>query len=114
MVESVWLGIPMRFQDVSLDEHIMMPDHFHRIVAIGFARDEVLQEIDGSNGRVGLPDIIRWFKSYSVVLHARGVKEGKWPFLPGGMWQRNYYEHIIRNEESLNRIRNYIQENPSR
>jgi REP-associated tyrosine transposase len=46
-------------------------------------------------------------------LHSR-VNEQSWPRFRGRFWQRNYYEHIIRNEESLNRIRQYIIENPMR
>jgi REP element-mobilizing transposase RayT len=41
-----------------------------------------------------------------------GVKQSGWPSYPGKLWQRNYYEHIIRNENELNRIREYIANNP--
>ncbi len=41
-----------------------------------------------------------------------GVKQHGWPSFPGKLWQRNYYEHIIRNEDELNRIRQYICDNP--
>ena len=44
--------------------------------------------------------------------YIRGVKISGWPPFAGKLWQRNYYEHIIRNEESLNRIREYIANNP--
>ncbi len=44
--------------------------------------------------------------------YADGVKQLGWPPFPGRLWQRNYYEHIIRDEESLNRIREYIANNP--
>ncbi|MGQ9826987.1 MAG: transposase, partial [Roseiflexus sp.] len=56
----------------------------------------------------GLPEIIRAFKTFS----ARRINASrKSPGVP--VWQRNYYEHIIRNEESLNRIREYIANNPA-
>ena len=42
----------------------------------------------------------------------RGIKQNGWQPFPGRLWQRNYYEHIIRNEEELNRFREYIQNNP--
>jgi len=41
-----------------------------------------------------------------------GVKQHGWTPFPGKLWQRNYYEHIIRNENDLNRIREYIVNNP--
>jgi len=40
------------------------------------------------------------------------VKQNGWPPFPARLWQRNYYEHIIRNEKDLNHIRQYIAENP--
>jgi len=46
--------------------------------------------------------------------YIRGVKQSGWTAFRGRLWQRNYYEHIIRSEESLNRLRRYIAENPLR
>lgn len=46
--------------------------------------------------------------------YIRGVKKFGWPAFRGRLWQRNYYEHVIRDEDSLNRIRQYITENPLR
>ena len=42
-----------------------------------------------------------------------GVRHHGWPAFAGRLWQRNYYEHVIRSEQSLNRIREYIAENPA-
>lgn len=46
--------------------------------------------------------------------YADRVKDSGWQPFPKRLWQRNYYEHIIRDEPTLNRIRCYIDENPSR
>jgi putative transposase len=43
-----------------------------------------------------------------------GVRQSGWAPFPGRLWQRNYYEHIIRNEESMHRLRQYILDNPAR
>ncbi|GBD25830.1 hypothetical protein HRbin30_01155 [bacterium HR30] len=61
-----------------------------------------------------LPGIVRWFKTMTTNEYIRGVKQSGWPPFNGRLWQRNYYEHIIRNDESLNRIRQYIADNPRR
>ena len=45
--------------------------------------------------------------------YMRGVKQSHWPPFPGKLWQRNYYEHIIRNQADYERIANYILTNPS-
>lgn len=44
--------------------------------------------------------------------YIRGVKQLAWPPFPGRLWQRNYFEHIMRNENDLARIRQYIADNP--
>ncbi|HDR16333.1 MAG TPA: hypothetical protein ENN79_12780 [Desulfobacteraceae bacterium] len=63
-----------------------------------------------------LPDtvgrIVQAFKSMTTHEYTIGVKKHGWPPFPGKLWQRNYYEHIIRNENELNRIREYIANNP--
>ena len=56
-------------------------------------------------------DIVGAFKSRVTVEYIRGVKTSGWPPFRGRLWQRNYYEHIIRNERALNAIRQYIIEN---
>jgi REP element-mobilizing transposase RayT len=61
-----------------------------------------------------LGDVIGAFKSRVTVEYARGVRTFGWTPFDRRLWQRNYYEHIIRNEEALNRIRRYIVENPIR
>ncbi|HSE86752.1 MAG TPA: transposase [Candidatus Binatia bacterium] len=61
-----------------------------------------------------LPTVIQWFKTMTTNEYIRGVKVASWPSFNRRLWQRNYYEHIIRNEDSLNRIRQYIIDNPAR
>ena len=59
-----------------------------------------------------LGDIVNWFKTMTTNQYIRGVKQNGWSPFPGKLWQRDYYEHIIRNEKELNHIRQYIAENP--
>jgi REP element-mobilizing transposase RayT len=61
-----------------------------------------------------LGDIVGAFKSITTHEYIRGVRELGWPSFDKRVWQRNYWEHIIRNEGSLNRIRHYIETNPAR
>jgi REP element-mobilizing transposase RayT len=63
--------------------------------------------LPGTVGRV-----IQAFKSISTHEYINGVKHKNWTPFPGKLWQRNYYEHIIRDDESLKRIRAYIINNP--
>jgi putative transposase len=61
-----------------------------------------------------LGQIVGWFKTMTTNEYIRGVKQQGWPPFPGKVWQRNYYEHVIRKGEALERIRAYIQANPQR
>jgi REP element-mobilizing transposase RayT len=64
--------------------------------------------------RVRLGDIVGAFKSLATTGYIAGVKAKGWLEFRGRLWQRNYYEHIIRDEDALNRIRRYVDDNPAR
>ena len=63
---------------------------------------------------LSLQDVVHRFKTLTTKRYADGVKQFGWTPFRGRLWQRNYYEHIVRDEESLNRIRQYILDNPAR
>jgi len=56
--------------------------------------------------------MIQWFKTMTTNEYISGVKKSRWPAFDGKLWQRNYYEHIIRDEKSLEKTREYIVGNP--
>ena len=62
--------------------------------------------------RLSLPDVVHRFKTITTKRYSDGVKCMDWLPYEGRLWQRNYYEHIIRSEKSLNHIRQYIADNP--
>jgi len=62
---------------------------------------------------LSLPDIVHRLKTMTTKRYADGVNKNQWQRFPGKLWQRNYYERIIRDEKSLYFIRKYIRENPS-
>lgn len=68
----------------------------------------------GDSDRPTIGDVVGAFKSWTTVLYTRGVKQSAWPAFRGRLWQRNYYEHIIRDDAALRRIRDYIITNPAR
>ena len=61
---------------------------------------------------MSLPDVVHRFKSLTTYRYSNGVKQKGWLPFPSRLWQRDYYEHIIRNEYDLNEIREYIVNNP--
>lgn len=64
--------------------------------------------------RLTLGRIVRWLKTMTTNAYIHGVRQNGWEPFPGRFWQRNYYEHIIRDERELNVIRRYIRDNPAR
>ncbi len=107
-----WLKTADLRPSVALDQFIVMPNHFHGILWIdaehkGTARCAPTAQQFGQVVYGSLPAIIRAFKS-ATTKHINIFRQ-----VPGAqVWQRGYYEHVIRNEKSLERIREYIENNP--
>ncbi len=59
-----------------------------------------------------LPTVVQWFKTMTTNEYIRGVKQHNWSRFTGKLWQRNYFDRIIRDADELNRIREYILYNP--
>ena len=116
MIQTKWLELPHRFSHIRLDEFIVMPNHFHGIIIIN--NDEnVGAPLVGAPGAGTRPaptlgDMVGAFESITTNAYIRGVKQRRWPPFPGKLWQRNYHDRIIRDEDELNRIREYIIYNP--
>jgi hypothetical protein len=96
-----------------------MPNHFHGIIVIDRDVGAGLCACPGRPQRVAptyddvsLPEIVGRFKSLTTNRYIRGVKDYNWPRFESRLWQRNYYEHIIRNEREYQGIADYIFSNP--
>ncbi len=115
MAGSTWSELSNHYRHVEIDAFVIMPNHVHGIIVFS---DEQADEAGLNRGRVanpplqgekrhGLPEIVRGFKTFSsrrinAMRHNHGCP----------VWQRNYYERIIRNEYELTRARSYIINNP--
>jgi len=134
LVEAAWHGLPSHYPWVALDRFVVMPNHFHGIIVLdgtitsvgaGFKpahhglkpahHDDA--DIDRAGlkpaptlyKRHGLPEIVRAFKTFSArsingTRNSSGVP----------VWQRNYYEHVIRDDADYSRIAEYVATNPQR
>jgi REP element-mobilizing transposase RayT len=72
---------------------------------------------DGNMGEHAGPPlhrVVQWFKTMTTNEYIRGVKNHGWPLFDGKLWQRNYYEHIIRTPASHEKIADYIIHNPTK
>jgi putative transposase len=106
VVESWWGTIPARFPRVELDAYVVMPNHVHGIL--------VFKDGDGDDAGLFLGRVVQWFKTTTQSDYRLGVRTEGWEPYAGRLGQRNYYEHVVRDERDLDRIRGYIGENPGR
>ena len=126
IVFAAWQGLPLRFPSVTLDEFVVMPNHVHGILifeggesgagadaladTIGWAGNTEGAEKEGAaSSAPTLGQVMRAFKSLAAVSANRLLGRTEWP-----LWQRNFYEHIIRTEQVFEKARRYIAENARR
>lgn len=134
MVETEWMKLTDRYKNIQLHEYVVMPNHFHAIFQIVGATLVVDPNVGQPQGIAPTPgitptpgiaptegiaptgkrlgDMVGAFKSITTVNYIRHIKTNDWPRFYGKLWQRNYWEHIIRNEFAYNRISQYIINNP--
>ena len=122
MVEKWWYALPTKFSNVQIDVFIVMPDHIHGIINIipmgPVGANQCVCPLFHLGRHTGLPlrvsifNIIQWYKTMTTNEYMKNVKTLGWVRFNGKLWQHNYYERIIRNENELNRIREYIINNP--
>jgi putative transposase len=98
IVQQTWDDLPTHYYGIRLDACIVMPNHVHGIIVLA----------DEPETRRAVPEIVRGFKTFSARrINQRARKRGV-------LWQRGYYEHVIRIEKAFHRIRDYIANNPAR
>lgn len=125
MIQTEWINLKTRFPNIELHEFVVMPDHFHGILEIVDGAPNVgattpnvgatTPNVEATTrGAPTLGDMMMAFKSITTVEYIKGVKNLGWKSFEKRLWQRNYYEHIIRDESAYFSISKYIINNPSR
>ncbi|NLV42064.1 MAG: transposase [Candidatus Hydrogenedentes bacterium] len=109
LVRDALDGLSRRSPGMVLDVSVVMPNHVHAVFLLTRAEGDS----DASSGcdtkkAPTLAQVVRAFKSESAVRLNRMLER------TGSFWQRNYYEHVIRNEKELDVVRRYVLENPAR
>ena len=126
MVWRVWDGMPGRCPLVEMDEFVVMPNHVHGVIVNRQRWGPHFSPEDdratkgaptrgaptGGGGAITLGDVVGAFKSLTTVEYGRGVRKMGWPPFDRRLWQRNYYERVIRDESELGGARAYIVDNP--
>ena len=140
MVEKWYYELENKFPDIRCHEMIVMPNHFHCIIEnVGAAvaavgadlrvcpnsnsgesdnsgehDNSVKSDILGEHVGSPLHRVMQWFKTMTTNEYIRGVKTLGWQRFDGKLWQRNYWEHIIRDENACEHIAQYIINNPQK
>jgi REP element-mobilizing transposase RayT len=100
MVLNIWNEIPIFYPNFEIHDFIVMPNHIHGII-------EIKEQTN-----LKLSDLIQRFKNLTTKKYIENVHNSDWQPFEKKLWQRNYFEHIIRDEKALLNIKNYIQNNP--
>ena len=106
MIRDSLLELERHETGLSVDTLVVMPDHLHAILA--------LARSGGADPTRGLGAIVGRYKSLSTRRYADGVRDRAWPPFRGRLWQRSFYDRVIRDEPERDEIREYIRMNPQR
>ncbi len=134
MIHSLWFDIMNDFFNIVLHEFVIMPNHIHGIIeivdlvgadSISALYHDAKPNMNSQRGKTNMnsrraemdsaPTIstmIQSFKRHTTLQYIKMVKNGTLPSFNQRIWQRNYYEYIIRDDEDYNRIATYIINNP--
>lgn len=117
MIQAIWNKIPGYYPNILTDAFVIMPNHIHGIInTVGAdsisARTNSTKRAEMDSAPTSLGTVVQMFKRYSTIEYIKMVKQHIVPAFNNRIWQRNYWEHIVRNENELNCIRDYIRLNP--
>ena len=138
MVERWFHALDNKYPDIECGEYVVMPNHFHCIIENNGKGNPNIKEKTGTTWKTGdsvradlrvcpheigetekgehigspVRNIVQWFKTMSTNEYIRGVKTMGWKRFDGKLWHINYWEHVIRDQNSFDFISSYILENP--
>jgi putative transposase len=101
MVRRLCEEMISRHAEVDLDTLVVMPDHLHMVVSL-------------LSGGPSLSALIQGLKSRTTVEYGRGVVALGWPAFKGRLWQKGFYDRVIRDDAELEAVRRYVLQNAMR
>lgn len=104
LLANRWFQIPVAKPGVLIDEFIVMPDHLHGILWFGAVETDNVSTCS---------DVVQWLKIMTQRDISNAVRSGA-PSYRAKLWQRGFYDRVIRNDRELEEIRFYINSNPVR
>lgn len=133
MVAEIVEGVPQHYQNINVEVSVIMPNHIHILFLIADVvagpracqsespnacqsdqtKSGQPQGVDPTKEGLSLPEIVHRIKSITTHRYMLGVRDKGWSRFEKRLWQRNYYEHVIRNERDYQAIYEYIVANPT-
>ena len=125
MIDDQWRMLEALSPELKFDCHVVMPNHFHALVwlpepdvaaaPVAADTDENIQKpFRRGEQNERIIKLMHEFKSKTTTEYIKGVKRGEFESFNVAVWQRTYYDHILRKSESVDKVRNYIRTNPHR
>ena len=136
MIVEWYYELENKYPDKICHEMVVMPNHFHCIIENTHVADANIMDTNVGASPRGRPivddrghtkygpknqkynasigDAMDWFKTMTTNEYIRGVKNHNWKRFDKKLWQKNYWEHIIRKDGEYNRISDYIIQNPTK
>lgn len=112
MIERVFNVVIGQYEYVICPRYVIMPNHVHAIIII---QNLIIRaDMESAPTKPSLSEIIQSFKRYSTIEYVKLVKQNPVNPFNKRIWQRSFYEHIIRNEDDYQRIAEYIENNPAK
>lgn len=110
LAQQCWLDLPAYWARLALDAFVVMPNHVHGIVVITTPREGRTSAAPTDEPPLPAPSLPQVVQAYKAAVTRRALASRI--ALGQRIWQRGYYDHVIRDEHDLNRIREYIFSNP--
>lgn len=105
MVDEIWRQTLEEYPGIHCPRSVVMPNHFHGILMVERADMESAPTIS---------HVVQAFKRHTTIAYIKLVKAGQAPPFQKRVWQRSFYDHIIRSEAEYQRIWKYVNENPNK
>jgi putative transposase len=122
MINQKWEEMQQFYPNIVIDAFCVMPNHIHAIVKIAAEKNKILSmdkeglSLDGTPQgafpTLGLPDYLDRFKSLTTRLYIDGVRYEKYIPFERHLWQKSFYDHIIKDDIEYQKILEYIKANP--
>ena len=116
MVSRWWEKLESKFPLAQTDEHVVMPNHFPGILILWPSDSAGPQDDRTAAPRacLALPNIVQWLKAMTTNDYIRHTRADGWASFEKRLWQRDFHDRVVRDNEDLSTYRRYIRENPGR